>query len=219
MGGSLSGSNPKPGEISLAHFGVLFLDELPEFDRKVLEALREPLENGKITISRAAQQAEFPAQFQLIAAMNPSPQGVEIESVAAQRYRAKLSGPLLDRIDMHLEIPRVPATEFNSVAAEETSAEVRARVTEARAVMLRRQNKPNARLSSSELTYVAELDAKNQLFLNQAIEKLKLSGRARNRILKVARTIADLEGKPQIDTACLSEAMGYRNLDRLFRIG
>ncbi|ACX97202.1 YifB family Mg chelatase-like AAA ATPase [Halothiobacillus neapolitanus] len=213
------GSNPKPGEISLAHFGVLFLDELPEFDRKVLEALREPLENGKITISRAAQQAEFPAQFQLIAAMNPSPQGVEIDSIAAQRYRAKLSGPLLDRIDMHLEIPRVPATEFNSVAAEETSAEVRARVTEARAVMLRRQSKPNAQLSSSELGNVAELDPKNQLFLNQAIEKLKLSGRARNRILKVARTIADLDGKPQIDTACLSEAMGYRNLDRLFRIG
>lgn len=185
----------------------------------MLEALREPLENGKITISRAAQQAEFPAEFQLIAAMNPSPQGVEIDSVAAQRYRAKLSGPLLDRIDMHLEIPRVPATEFSSVAAEETSAEVRARVTEARAVMLQRQNKPNARLSSSELGSVAELDEKNQLFLNQAIEKLKLSGRARNRILKVARTIADLDGKPQIDTACLSEAMGYRNLDRLFRIG
>lgn len=213
------GSNPKPGEISLAHQGVLFLDEIPEFDRKVLEALREPLENGKITISRAAQQAEFPAQFQLIAAMNPSPQGVEIDSIAAQRYRAKLSGPLLDRIDMHLEIPRVPATEFNNPSAEETSAEIRIRVVRAREIMQQRQEKPNAQLSSSELNTVAVLDAKNQLFLNQAIEKLKLSGRARNRILKVARTIADLDGKPEIDTSCLSEAMGYRNLDRLFRIG
>lgn len=213
------GSNPKPGEISLAHQGVLFLDEIPEFDRKVLEALREPLENGKITISRAAQQAEFPAQFQLIAAMNPSPQGVEIDSIAAQRYRAKLSGPLLDRIDMHLEIPRVSATEFNSPSKEETSAEVRARVVRAREIMQQRQEKPNAQLSSSELNEVAVLDARNQQFLNQAIEKLKLSGRARNRILKVARTIADLDGKAEIDTSCLSEAMGYRNLDRLFRIG
>lgn len=213
------GSNPKPGEISLAHHGVLFLDELPEFDRKVLEALREPLENGKITISRAAQQAEFPAQFQLIAAMNPSPQGVEVDSIAAQRYRAKLSGPLLDRIDMHLEIPRVPATEFNHPSVEETSAQIRARVEQARDIMQQRQAKPNAQLSSSELNTVAALDTKDLLFLNQAIEKLRLSGRARNRILKVARTIADLEGKPHIDTACLSEAMGYRNLDRLFKIG
>lgn len=213
------GSNPKPGEISLSHQGVLFLDEIVEFDRKVLEAMREPLENGKITISRAAQQAEFPAQFQLIAAMNPSPQGVEVDSMAAQRYRAKLSGPLLDRIDMHLEIPRVPATEFTHAPSEETSAEVRERVVLARNIMQQRQGKPNAQLSSRELAAVAMLDAKNRHFLNQAIEKLKLSGRARNRILKLARTIADLDGKPEIDTACLSEAMGYRNLDRLFRIG
>lgn len=151
--------------------------------------------------------------------MNPSPQGVEVDSIAAQRYRAKLSGPLLDRIDMHLEIPRVPATEFNNSSAEETSAEVRVRVVRAREIMQQRQEKPNAQLSSSELNAVAVLDAKNQLFLNQAIEKLKLSGRARNRILKVARTIADLDGKSEIDMPCLSEAMGYRNLDRLFRIG
>ncbi len=210
------GSNPKPGEISLAHGGILFLDELPEFDRKVLEALREPLENGKITISRAAQQAEFPAQFQLIAAMNPSPQGVEINSLAAQRYRAKLSGPLLDRIDMHLEIPRVPAAALSEPALEESSAVIRERVSAARLIMLKRQKIANAYLSPRVLNEVAKLNPKDQLFLNQAIEKLKLSGRARSRILKVARTIADLEQKMDIDMLALSEAIGYRSLDRLF---
>lgn len=212
------GSNPKPGEISLAHHAVLFLDELPEFDRKVLEALREPLENGHITISRAAQQAEFPARFQLIAAMNPSPQGTEIHSLAAQRYRAKLSGPLLDRIDMHLEIPRVSASALSQPAAPETagSAAIRAQVVRARVAMLDRQGMPNAFLPPRSLSTVAALSTADQHFLNQALEKLKLSGRARDRILKVARTIADLDQKPQIDTAALSEAMGYRNLDRLF---
>jgi magnesium chelatase family protein len=210
------GSNPKPGEISLAHGGILFLDELPEFDRKVLEALREPLENGKITISRAAQQAEFPARFQLIAAMNPSPQGVEINSVAAMRYRAKLSGPLLDRIDMHLEIPRVPAAALAENTHEESSEIIRQRVSAARMIMIQRQGMANAYLSPKKLNEVAILNSNNQSFLNSAIEKLKLSGRARSRILKVARTIADLEQKIDIDTAALSEAIGYRNLDRLF---
>jgi magnesium chelatase family protein len=211
------GSNPKPGEISLAHHAVLFLDELPEFDRKVLEALREPMENGHITISRAAQQAEFPARFQLIAAMNPSPQGTEIHSLAAQRYRAKLSGPLLDRIDMHLEIPRVPASALSETGSQEaTSAEVREQVIRARSVMMARQGMPNAFLSPRNLETAAALSTADKVFLNQALEKLKLSGRARDRILKVARTIADLDQKSTIDTAALSEAMGYRNLDRLF---
>lgn len=210
------GSNPKPGEISLAHHAVLFMDELPEFDRKVLEALREPLENGRITISRAAQQAEFPARFQLIAAMNPSPQGTEVHSLAAQRYRAKLSGPLLDRIDMHLEIPRVSARALDEQTTEESSAAVRARVVVARAAMMTRQNVPNAFLTPRILERVAALSADDRSFLNQALEKLKLSGRARDRILKVARTIADLDQKTDIDQVCLSEALGYRNLDRLF---
>lgn len=210
------GSHPKPGEISLAHHAVLFLDELPEFDRRVLEALREPMESGKITISRAAHQAEFPAEFQLIAAMNPSPQGVEIQSLAAQKYRARLSGPLLDRIDLHLEVPRVPAQALGNSTPEESSDQVRARVIQARSNMLARQGMQNANLSPRDVETHAPLTAQDHKFLNHAIEKLKLSGRARDRIIKVARTIADLENKVDIDTECLSEAIGYRNLDRLF---
>jgi len=213
------GSNPRPGEISLSHRGVLFLDELPEFDRKVLEALREPLETGKVTISRAAQQAEFPARFQLIAAMNPSPQGVEVHSAAAQRYRAKVSGPLLDRIDMHLEVPRVPAKELSGKPDGMDSARIREQVSRARTAMLQRQGHANALLTPAGLDGVAALDTGLRQLLDQAIEKLKLSGRARDRILKLARTIADLDGKSAIDQQSLTEAIGYRNLERLFASG
>ena len=215
-----SGSNPRPGEISLAHRGVLFLDELPEFDRKVLEALREPLETGRVTISRAARQAEFPARFQLLAAMNPSPQGVEIHSAAAQRYRAKLSGPLLDRIDIHLEVPRVPSVALSEGGGEEEdSATVRQRVTAARSVMLARQGVANAVLTPAAVREFAPLTPSDRDLLDRALEKLRLSGRARDRIIKLARTIADLDGKGHIDTRCLTEAIGYRNLDRLFANG
>ena len=211
------GSTPRPGEISLAHHGVLFLDELPEFDRRVLEALREPLENGLITISRAAHQVEFPARFQLIAAMNPSPQGEEVHSLAAQRYRARLSGPLLDRIDIQLELPRVAAADLRASGVPEvSSAEIRAQVVAARARMQARQGKPNAALQPAELAAVAPLAARDSALLQQAMEKLRLSARAHDRILKVARTIADFEDKPDIDTAALTEALGYRALDRLF---
>lgn len=211
------GSTPRPGEISLAHHGVLFLDELPEFDRRVLEALREPLENGFITISRAAQQVEFPARFQLIAAMNPSPQGEEVHSLAAQRYRARISGPLLDRIDLQLELPRVAAGDLHPEGAPEvSSAEIRAQVAAARARMMARQGKPNAALLPSELNAVAALTPADAALLHRALDKLKLSARARDRILKVARTIADFDDKPAIDTAAITEALGYRALDRLF---
>ncbi|WP_407275749.1 YifB family Mg chelatase-like AAA ATPase [Halothiobacillus sp. DCM-1] len=211
------GSTPRPGEISLAHHGVLFLDELPEFDRRVLEALREPLENGVITISRAAQQVEFPARFQLVAAMNPSPQGEEVHSLAAQRYRARISGPLLDRIDIQLELPRVAAADLQpGGAAEPSSSEVRAQVAAARAVMLARQAKSNAALLPAELAAVAPLAPRDAALLHQAMDKLRLSARAHDRILKVARTIADFDGKAAIDTAALTEALGYRALDRLF---
>ncbi|MFA7522575.1 MAG: YifB family Mg chelatase-like AAA ATPase [Halothiobacillaceae bacterium] len=211
------GSQPGPGEISLAHHGTLFLDELPEFDRRVLEALREPMEMGSVMISRAARQATFPADFQLVAAMNPSPQGSEIHSHAAQRYRAKVSGPLLDRIDIHLEVPRVPAADLDRPAATgEDSATIRAQVIAARQRMLARQGVVNARLDARGLAEQVPLAAAERSMLNQAMEKLKLSGRARERILKLARSIADYDDRPAIDAAVLAEAIGYRNLDRLF---
>ncbi|MFO7582097.1 YifB family Mg chelatase-like AAA ATPase [Guyparkeria sp.] len=211
------GSQPGPGEISLAHHGTLFLDELPEFDRRVLEALREPMESREVMISRAARQATFPAAFQLIAAMNPSPQGTEIHSRAAQRYRAKISGPLLDRIDIHLEVPRVPATDLDRAEQDgEDSSMVRSRVVAARERMLSRQGRINARLDARGVADQAPLGPAERTMLNQAIEKLGLSGRARERILKLARTIADYDQRPEIDATALGEAIGYRNLDRWF---
>jgi len=211
------GSQPGPGEISLAHHGTLFLDELPEFDRRVLEALREPMEVGAVTISRAARQAHFPARFQLIAAMNPSPQGTEIHSRAAQRYRARISGPLLDRIDIHLEIPRVPAAELDQpVDQSQSSAQVRAQVIAARERMQQRQGCPNAQLDAAFINRELVLGQPERQMLNQALEKLNLSGRARERIIKLAQTICDLDGREQIDCQAIGEAIGYRNLDRLF---
>ncbi len=215
------GSHPRPGEISLAHQGVLFLDELPEFDRRVLEVLREPLESGRIVISRAARQAEFPAQFQLVAAMNPCPCGYlgqpngrcrcTVEQVA--RYRARLSGPLLDRIDLHVEVPSLPLEALRGTGGSpvaESSATVRQRVTEARALQMARSGKPNSRLSNREIEAACRLAGADARLLEQAIEQLGLSARAYHRVLKVARTIADLSGSEAIRTPHLMEAIACR---------
>ena len=218
------GSNPRPGEISLAHNGALFLDELPEFDRKVLEVLREPLETGHITISRAARQVDFPARFQLIAAMNPCPCGYlgdpsgrcHCTSEQVQRYRARVSGPLLDRIDMHLEVPRISHEVLRKGAAggEETSAVIRARVITARNIALARSGKANSALTAKEVKQLCILSEQSHQLLEQAMDKFGLSHRAYHRILKVALTIADLAGSEHIDIKHLSEAISYRKLDR-----
>ena len=215
------GSVPRPGEISLAHHGVLFLDELPEFDRRVLEVLREPLESGRISISRAARQAEFPARFQLIAAMNPCPCGYagdpggrcRCTPDAIARYRARLSGPLLDRIDLKLDMPRVNPAELRDTESGEGSVTVRARVVAARARQIERAGKPNAWLSNREVERDCSLDAKGKHLLDRAVERLALSARAYHRTLRVARTIADLAQALRIDTAHLSEAVQYRRYD------
>jgi len=202
----------------------LFLDELPEFDRRVLEVLREPLESGHIHISRAARQAEFPARFQLVAAMNPCPCGYlgdengrcrcTAEQVA--RYRSRISGPLLDRIDMQIEVPRLPAERLAvaPTTAAEPSADVRARVEGARARQQARAAKPNAALGPRELERDCRLDDTSRALLTQVLQRLSLSARAYHRILKVGRTIADLAGSDAVSTAHLSEAVGYRRLDR-----
>lgn len=218
------GGNPRPGEISLAHNGTLFLDELPEFDRKVLEVLREPLETGHITISRANRQVDFPARFQLIAAMNPCPCGYlgdasgrcrcTIEQVA--RYRGKISGPLLDRIDMHLDVPRIPhdVLRKGSPHGEETSASIRNRVIAARNIAVARTGNANSCLTPQEIKQFCQLSETSHQLLEQAMNKFGLSHRAYHRILKLSRTIADLAQSPAIETPHLSEAISYRKLDR-----
>ncbi|NOY63623.1 MAG: YifB family Mg chelatase-like AAA ATPase [Gammaproteobacteria bacterium] len=218
------GSHPRPGEISLAHNGVMFLDEVAEFDRRVLEVLREPLESGKISIARAAQQAEYPARFQLIAAMNPCPCGYlgdtngrcHCTPQQVQRYRAKISGPLMDRIDMHIEVASVPreALRTENSAESESSATVRGRVECARQRQLARCNKANHALSNRDIEQHSTLNAADSTLLESAIDKLGLSARAYHRILKISRTIADLDSAQQINTAHLSEAISYRRLDR-----
>ena len=216
------GSHPRPGEVSLAHNGILFLDELPEFDKRVLEVLREPLESGHITISRAAHQAEFPANFQLIAAMNPCPCGYlgdannrcQCSPQHVSRYRSRISGPLLDRIDLHIEVPNLPRAELRQDAVRESSAEVRTRVIAARKVQLERGGKPNNLLSNREIEQFCRLNEADERLLDNAMEQLGLSARAWYRILKVARTIADLAGKENIQTLHLTEAITYRRLER-----
>ena len=218
------GAKVRPGEISLAHNGVLFLDELTEFDRKVLDVLREPLETGRITISRAARQASYPAQFQLVAAMNFCPQGIDCDpsknncqcSLEQQRrYRSKISAPFLDRIDLQIEVPRLPREDLQKPATGETSAQVRARVVVARERQLERQQKANRFLSNKEIEKYCQLSKADEALLAQVMDKFRLSARAYHRILKVARTIADLVASKQIQTAHLSEAVAYRSMDRL----
>ncbi len=216
------GGQPRPGEISLAHHGVLFLDELPEYDRHVLEVLREPLESGRITISRAARQADFPARFQLVAAMNPCPCGYLGDAERRcgcgpeqiRRYRARVSGPLVDRIDLHIEVPRLAHRVLRGDAPEESSAAVRARVCAARDRQLRRAGKPNSMLGTREIERHCALNDADHRLLEHALERLGLSPRAYHRILKVARTIADLAGSDGIRTPHLTEAISYRALDR-----
>jgi len=218
------GGSPMPGEISLAHHGVLFLDELPEFDRRVLEVLREPLESGSITISRAARQADFPARFQLVAAMNPCPCGWLGDASGRCRctrdqvraYRTRVSGPLLDRIDLHVEVPAVPQAELLAPPGldGEPSAQVRQRVEAARTRQMARCGVPNARLDVKAVTETCALRHDERRLLEQAMQKLSLSARSAHRILKVARTIADLTNSQDIDLPHLSEAIQYRCLDR-----
>ena len=212
------GSQPKPGEITLAHLGVLFLDELPEFDRKVLEVLRQPIESKEIVISRASRQMTFPANFQLIAAMNPCPCGYafhqdqrcQCSATAIQRYQNRISGPLLDRIDLHVDVPPLAATELQSSAATENSATVRARVIQAYNQQIQRQNSLNAALSPKQLEQHAQLQPQAQHILTLAQQRLNLSARAYHRVLRVARTIADLSLRDNIENQHITEALSYR---------
>lgn len=214
------GSNPRPGEISLAHHGVLFLDELPEFPRTVLEVLREPLESGAITISRATRQVDFPARFQLIAAMNPCPCGYlghpagkcRCTPDQIARYRGRLSGPLLDRIDIQIEVPALNHDELLKQADGEASAIIRQRVEHARSVQINRQGKSNNTLSSNEIDQHCTPDAAGEALLKQAITRLNLSARAYHRILKVARTIADLAAESNVTSRHIAESIQYRRL-------
>ena len=212
------GNPPRPGEVSQATHGVLFLDELPEFSRPALEVLREPLEAGHITISRAAHQADFPARFQLVAAMNPCPCGYlghpsgkcHCSPDQVARYRSRLSGPLLDRIDLHIQVPALPEAELTGTQSGEPSAAVRARVTAARERQLARQGKPNSQLAGREIDRHCFLDEAGQTLLKHAITRLDLSARAYHRVLKLARTVADLAGQERISAAHLAEAIQYR---------
>ena len=222
------GSHPRPGEVSLAHHGVLFLDELSEFNRHVLEVLREPLESGYITVSRAARQTEFPAKFQLIAAMNPCPCGYLGDSSnkcrctaeRIQRYRDRISGPLLDRLDLQVEVPRVAAHCLRRPGADsESSAAVAARVRCARERQSRRQGICNARLSNALTEEHCAPDPEGATLLEQALQRFSLSARAYHRILKVARTIADLAEMGQIAASHIAEALSLRRLDRRPKVG
>jgi len=216
------GSDPRPGEISLAHNGVLFLDELPEFGRRVLETLREPLESGRISISRAARQAEFPARFQLVAAMNPCACGYlghyngrcRCTPDQIARYRARLSAPLLDRIDIQIEVPAVQLEDLAGAAQGESSGSVRERVEAARARMMARQGMENAQLATRGVDQYCAPDEKGGALLGQAIRSLGLSARGYHRILKVARTVADIAGDMRIGAPHVAEAIQYRRLDR-----
>ena len=216
------GSIPRPGEISLAHNGVLFLDELPEFNRKVLDALREPIESGEIVISRANAKIKFPARFQLIAAMNPSPtghyQGTHNRTTPQQiiRYLNRLSGPFLDRFDISIEVPLLPrGTLSQKATATETTEKVKKRVIDTRKIQMLRNNKLNSQLSPKEIQIHCQLSDEDNNYLEQALIKLGLSARAWHRILKVSRTISDLDCSKNIERKHISEALSYRSMDRL----
>jgi magnesium chelatase family protein len=217
------GSVPRPGEISLAHHGVLFLDELLEYDRRALEALREPLESGVVSISRASHHTQYPAQFQLVAAMNPCPCGrfgdpqgnCSCSPGQITQYLARVSGPMLERFDIHLEVPRVNLTDFeDSGLRSESSSTIAARVVRAREIQIARQGKCNARLSDGQITRLCAPDKEAKSILNQAMEQMGFSARSRQRILKLARTIADLAGDESVEKPHVSEAIGFRTLDR-----
>lgn len=212
------GSTPKPGELSLAHHGVLFLDELPEFGRSVLEVMREPLETGHVSISRANGHVSFPARVQLIAAMNPCPCGYSTSKLKScrcspnqiEKYRNRLSGPLLDRIDLHLHVPELDQETLLSHDKAESSELIQHRVIQARQIQIDRQGKPNASLSPQEISVHCELNSQDQSWLSQVMTKLKLSARSFHRLLKVARTIADLESCAKITQSHLAEAISLR---------
>ena len=216
------GTHPRPGEISMAMHGVLFLDELPEFDRRVLEVLREPLESGRIGVSRAAHQAEFPAEFQLVAAMNPCNCGYlghfsgrcRCTPDQILRYRRRISGPLLDRIDIQIEVPAATPDELAHASGGEHSEVIRSRVERARTAMIERQGKENARLTARDTERHCEPDDAGRTLLNQAIARLALSARGYHRILKVARSIADLACAKSVTATHVAEAIQYRRLDR-----
>ncbi len=212
------GSVPRPGEISLAHRGVLFLDELPEFDRRVLEVMREPLESGHITISRAARQADFPARFQFIAAMNPCPCGYlghangrcHCSQDTVMRYQGKISGPLLDRIDMQIQVGALSHDELAQHTGGEPSEDIQARVERAFSIQLNRQGKPNYALNTPEIDQFCAPDIAGKQLLHQAMNRLKWSARSYHRVLKVARSIADLESAAQVQRQHIAEAISYR---------
>jgi magnesium chelatase family protein len=220
------GHIPRPGEVSLAHNGVLFLDELPEFKKHVLEVMRQPLEDLRVTISRAASTLTYPSSFMLVAAMNPCPCGYfsdpkhecRCSSQQIHRYRSKISGPLLDRIDIHVEVPAVPHEDLMKDSAAEPSEAIRLRVTKAREIQSERFKRAkiycNAQMSSRHLKTHCKIDAASRNLLESAIDKLGLSARAFNRVIKISRTIADLEGMSDIQVDHISEAIQYRNLDR-----
>nr|WP_262710816.1 ATP-binding protein [Chryseobacterium echinoideorum] len=221
------GSYPQPGEISLAHNGVLFLDEMPEFKRTVLEVMRQPLEDREVTISRARFTVNYPSSFMLVASMNPSPSGYfpddpnnTSSAFEMQRYMNKLSGPLLDRIDIHVEVQKVEFEQLAEKRKGEKSEEIRKRVLKAREIQNERYKdlkiSYNAQIGSRELERFCELDDASFNLIKMAMEKLNLSARAYDRILKVARTIADLEESENILSHHISEAIQYRSLDREF---
>jgi magnesium chelatase family protein len=215
---------PRPGEVSMAHHGVLFLDEMPEFPRTVLETLRQPLEDGAVTIARAHSSLRFPARFMLVAAMNPTPRGDKPTDVASQRamdrYLARISGPLIDRIDIHIEVPAVPYKQLTAVSTGRNgtdTAAMRAQVLAARARQTRRNGsalKPNSTLSGRELDRLGPLDDQGKEILRQAMTELGLSARAYDKIRRVARTIADLEPSETVKSHHVAEAVQYRLLDR-----
>ncbi|MCG6930828.1 MAG: YifB family Mg chelatase-like AAA ATPase [Desulfofustis sp.] len=217
------GSYPRPGEVSLAHNGVLFLDELPEFRKQVLEALRQPMEDGCVTISRAQSSLSYPASFMLVAAMNPCPcgffgdkeKGCHCNELQIHRYRSKLSGPLLDRIDLHIEVPRVDFDKFHETTDTETSEQIRMRVNQARSVQVERFNNhrsvfSNSRMNTRDIEKFCKIDNKSRQLLAQSVRKLQLSARAYHKILKIARTIADLDGSGSIEWNHVAEAIHYR---------